>query len=233
MFKRSAGITSFKLGVSYMVRFMMILLIKLVRIQIEEIRVVMSEEVNGEEEAPSVDARVQKLKIDFSYAADERLISNATLEMLKLGFKPDQEDANHKMEIFASQIVGRFKFPATHDPTNSIFSSSVKIDIGCLSGNYKDISLIQFIQLPQKGLLIKQIRRALGFQKNPADHLLKFKSDLLANDTIKTVASSAAEIDKNQSQTDIHAHGGPEFRGARARGPPNAKSRRKFTRKSK
>jgi hypothetical protein len=181
-------VSTLKLAIGYFVRFLGIMFTKMVVITVDELRFIVAEELKGREEPPMTDTVINKLNVNFSYAADERLLVNFACTPILMSFNPENPDSKLRMEFYATNLGGRFKLPGTHDPLASIFSSSVKISVDQLTGNFKDKAFLSLIQFPQKQLLIKQLRRAFAFQRNPAEHMLKFKTDLLGNDTIKVVS---------------------------------------------
>lgn len=176
-----------RLFLSYIVRFVLILAAKTLIFQLDDVLFQVTEEIDGKEERPLIMSRVSGVCVKFSYASDEQFLANLTVDRLQFTFKPECEKHHNNMEFFATKLSGCYRFPGKTDLTNAIFRSSAKFEIEHLSGNFKDAAFIEFIQFPQKSLLIKQLRRALGFQHNPAEHLIKFKSELLANDIIKVV----------------------------------------------
>lgn len=176
-----------RLFLSYIVRFLLILAAKTLIFQLEDVCFRLSEEIDGKEERTLIMSRVSGICVKFSYASDEQFLVNLSIDRLQFSFKPECDKHHNNMEFFATKVTGCYKFPGKTDLTNAIFRSSAKVEVDHLSGSFKDSAFIEFIQFPQKSLMIKQLRRALGFQFNPAEHLIKFKSELLANDIIKVV----------------------------------------------
>ena len=198
MFKKSNDkISNIRILINYFIRFILIILTKIITLKIRLIGVLAFEDHdNSDPTFPLIEFGVNNIQYQFTYSSDEKFLVFGEVECAKMRFKPTSSLPDDRMEFFISGVNYKFKFPGSHDLTNAFFNSSVTATVAELTGNYSDKAFITFIQFFIKTLLIKQLRRCVYFQIDPLDHKNKFNSALLAADVVKIVSSKAPQINK-------------------------------------
>ena len=178
--KAMREVSIFKVCLNFLLRIIMIILLKCLSIKIKHIKFDLTElSKKKEEEKLFLKVNINSINFEFNYFGDERFIILSKIKNLELFIKPNSHDEKNKSKLTINNLIAKFKIPASHRILFSMLNSGLSIKVKDLFGVIKDQTLFDIIVLSEKFLFIQKIRKYMRINNNLIDYSNRFKDPFL------------------------------------------------------